>query len=146
MPSTARQPRDEVGVDGADHDVTVAYAVPDPIVLREPGELGPGEVGVETQAGQLGDARLVAGLAQPVTDVGGAPVLPDDRAAGGGKGLAVPQHRRLALVRDADGRRWLDIGDGERLPARRQRCLPDLLRLVLDPARLREVLGELLVA
>src|SRR5206468_1762295 len=52
----------------------------------------------------------------------------------------VPEDRRLALVRDRDGRR---------APSRRRRrgadATPDLLRVVLDPPRPRELLRKLLV-
>ena len=79
-------------------------------------------------------------------DVGGPPVLPHDRAPRGAQGLAVPEHDRLALVGDPDA---LDLGGvdlGQRGPGGLEGGLPDLLRAVLDPAGLREVLRELLVA
>jgi hypothetical protein len=85
----------------------------------------------------------VAGLAQPVADVAGAPVLPHDRAARSSERGPVPEHGGLALVGESDGRHGLP---GQRLAAGGQRRLPDLLGLVLDPARPREVLRELLVA
>src|SRR3546814_14982608 len=40
---------------------------------------------------------------QLLAESGGAAVLPDDRLVDGRTGLAVPDHRRLALVGDADG-------------------------------------------
>jgi len=57
----------------------------------------------------------------------------------------LPQQRRLALIRDADGGdvgggcagRGQYFGDGRRL--RR----PDLARVMLDPARMRKMLREL---
>ena len=130
--------------DGADDH----RAVPDPgpgarVVLGEPGELGAGEVRVEAQAGELTHPVLVAGLAQPVADVAGTPVLPHHRTARSGERGPVPEHRRLALVGESDGGHGLP---GQRLAAGGQRRLPDLLRLVLHPARPREVLRELLVA
>ena len=62
-------------------------------------------------------------------------------------GAPVPDHDRLALVRDADR------GDGlahrlelaRDLAERLERDAPDVLGVVLDPARLREVLRELAV-
>ena len=65
-------------------------------------------------------------------------------------GASVPRHDRLALVGDADrgdvvgADRAVDLGDD--LAQRRQHRLPDLDGVVLDPARLGEVLGELAVA
>ena len=64
----------------------------------------PGEVRVDDEAGALAHERLVAGRLEPVAELGGAPVLPDDGVVDRLAGLAVPDHRRLALVRDADGR------------------------------------------
>src|SRR5690606_17347665 len=86
--------------------------------------------------------------AQPVAHVGGAAVLPDDGAMDRAAGLAVPDDGGFALVGDADAReparidaggeqRMLDGGDGR---------APEILGLVLDPARIREVLVELLLA
>ena len=96
-------------------------------------QLRAGEVRVEAQAGQLGDARLVAVGAQLVADAGGAPVLPDDRAARGAEGLAVPQHGGLALVGDADRGRRVDRRPAvERLRGSGEGRRPDLA-----PARAR---------
>src|SRR5207253_10208366 len=86
--------------------------------------------------GELGAAR------------GRAPVLPDDRAVHGPAGCAVPEQGRLALVRDPDRREVargdprVDEGRGRRLLD----ALPDLLRVVLDPAGPGEVLRKLRVA
>ncbi len=56
-------------------------------------------------------------------------------------------HDRLALVGDADGLQLARAAAGvlERLAGDRVRDLPDLGRVVLDPAGAREVLGELAV-
>ena len=61
--------------------------------------------------------------------------------------VAVPGHDGLALVGDADpGQvRAVDAGVVERLAGHRARHVPDLARVVLDPARAREVLLELAV-
>ncbi|MNS78755.1 hypothetical protein D3C72_1123860 [compost metagenome] len=72
-----------------------------------------------------------------------APVLPDDGPVQRLARRRVPQHRGLALVGDAHG--------GEAIHAARlphhlatglQGRAPDLGRVMLDPARLREVLGQ----
>ena len=87
-------------------------------------------------------------VAHPLADVGRTPVLPDDRAARGAQGLAVPQQHRLALVGDADAGEvgLAAVPVGEAVAGRLEGGLPDLLRGVLDPAGLGEVLAELLVA
>ena len=85
---------------------------------------------------------------QPIAEVGGAAVLPDDRVVDGLAGLAIPDDRGLALVGDADGG---DVARPELRPAQRlggdgDLRRPDLLRVVLDPAGLRKDLLELLLA
>ncbi len=143
----ARHPRHEVGVDRADGVAPGLDEGPRVrLVLGEPGELRAREVRVEPEAGELGDALLVAGVAQPRADVGRPAVLPDDRAARGAEGLAVPEDDGLALVGDADAPQLAAVDLRQRLPRGLERRLPDLLGRVLDPAGPGEVLGELLVA
>jgi hypothetical protein len=55
---------------------------------------------------------------------------------------AIPQQGGLALIGDAD-RRDRAVRRCDRLAARRQYALPDLLRIVLDPARSRVDLAQL---
>src|SRR3546814_16613528 len=71
--------------------------------VEQPGDLGAGEVGVEQQAGALPHQVFGTLGTQLLAESGGAAVLPDDRLVDGRTGLAVPDHRRLALVGDADG-------------------------------------------
>ena len=59
----------------------------------------------------------------------------------GAAGRALPQHRRLALVGDAD-RGDRPVRGGGRFTAGRDDAPPDLLRVVLDPAGLRIMLGQ----
>ncbi len=77
---------------------------------------------------------------QPGAGIGGAAVLPDDRAVHGLAGRAVPQHHGLALVGDADGARCAAPAARQRLARRGQRVAPDILRVVLHPARCRVML------
>ena len=73
-------------------------------------------------------------------DAVGAGVLPDDRVVVRPAGVAVPHQRRLALVGDAErgkvaGRQLRRV---QRRMQHRRGALPDLDRVVLDPARLRQ--------
>ena len=90
---------------------------------------------------------LVAFALQFGADVGGAAVLPDDGAVHGLPRGAVPHHGGLALVGDADRGDVLCLQAGlfQRLAADRDRRGPDVLGLVLDPARGREMLREFLL-
>ena len=81
-------------------------------------------------------------------ELGGAPILPDNGIVDRLARFPVPDYHRLALVRDADGG---NIGGGGACLLdggldRPQHAVPDFLRVVLDPAILREVLGELLLS
>ena len=99
----AGHPGDQVGVDGADGVPARLDQRPGVrLVLGQPHQLGAGEVGVQPQPGQLGDPLLVALVLEPRADVGGTPVLPDDRPPRRAERLAVPEQDRLALVGDAD--------------------------------------------
>ena len=133
-----QQPGVDRAEDGARRQVGVA---------QQPLDLGAGEVGVEDEPGALADQRLVPGLAQLVAARRGAAVLPDQRPVQRLARCRVPGDDRLALVGDPDRVELgaLDAGVGERLARDPPRHLPDLARVVLDPARPREVLLELRV-
>ena len=114
-------------------------------VLQYPAQFRAREIRIEQQPRALGHHRLVPRLAQLRAVLGGAPVLPDDGAVNGLPGMAIPDHGRLALIGDADGSHIGDIQprllDHRAAGARRGR--PQIARLMLDPARLREMLVEL---
>jgi hypothetical protein len=99
---------------------------------------------VEHEPGALAEHPLVPGGAQLVAAARGPAVLPHDRPVQRAAGLAIPRDRRLALVRDPDPGEVLptDAGVVERLLGDAARDVPDLLRVVLDPAGPREVLAE----
>ena len=116
-------------------------------VSEQPLDLGPGEVGVDHEPGALADQVLVALLAELVAARRRAAVLPDEGVVDGLAGPRVPGDDGLALVRDPDPIQVgaLHAGVGERLRRDLAGHLPDLGRVVLDPAGPREVLLELAV-
>jgi hypothetical protein len=102
---------------------------------------------VDQEPGLGLDRGLQAVGLEPVAERRRAPVLPDDGVVDRRAGLAVPDQRGFALVGDADPGQLtgLEPGLGERALDHRQGAAPDVLGVVLDPARLRVVLGELLL-
>src|SRR5919112_3759237 len=77
-------------------------------------------------------------------DISGAAILPDDGAMNSLAGGAVPHDSGLALIGDADRGDILccQIGFLQCLAAGRDRGAPDVVGLVLDPARRRKMLRE----
>ena len=113
-------------------------------LVEEPHKLRSRKVGVEDQARLLAHHVGKAEGAQLVAYIGGASALPYDRVVYRLPRRPIPEHDRLALVRDAD-RRYLIAFDLRGLDgASRGGELgrPYLLGIVLDPSRLREYLLE----
>jgi hypothetical protein len=136
------------GVDRPERRPPFAGALLEPVdVAQQPLDLGRREVRVEHEARPLADALLLAGRAQLVAAPRRAPVLPDDRRMERLAGRRIPADDGLALAGDADR---LELPGPharvvERLAGHRVRDVPDLRRIVLDPAGPREVLRELAV-
>ena len=138
----------QIAIDGAEQEFAAAGAFARAgDVVEDPRDLGAGEIGIDDQAGFGRDRGLVAFGLEFGADVGGAAVLPDDGAVDRLAGDAVPHHGGLALVGDADRGDVLcgDIRFLQRLAAGRDRRGPDVLGLVLDPARGRKMLREFLL-
>ena len=116
-------------------------------VLQQPGQLGGGKIGVQFKPGALPDERGMAAGAQQVAGGRGAPVLPHDGRADGAARAAVPQHRRFALIGNADGG---NVGAGQALLVQHlarhgKLAFPDVGGIVFHPAGLRKMLGKLLL-
>jgi hypothetical protein len=130
---------DQPGVHGAGEDLaplgTPAQAVD---LVQQPAQLGAGEVGGQRQAGPAAEEVFVR--AQGVEDRAGTGVLPDDRVVHRAAGVPLPDDRGLALVGDPDGGEVAPLGGlGDDPPD----VGPDLLGVVLDPARPGEDLAVL---
>ena len=70
--------------------------------VQDVSDLRPAEVRVQGQARPLPEQRLVAGVPQALAGRRRDPALPDDRVGDRLAGRAIPDDRRLALVRDPD--------------------------------------------
>ena len=109
-------------------------------VVKDPLDLGAGEVWGQGQAHALLVALHSPVRSQLLDDVLGAGVLPDDGVVDGLAGVLVPHHRGLALVGDAHGGNVVPgqvaAGQGNRddFPD----VVPDFDGIMLDPAGVRE--------
>ena len=116
-------------------------------VVEDPLQLGGREVGVDDEAGLFPEFFGQAAGLQLVAVGAGAAALPDDRMVDRLTGLLVPDDGGLALVGDADGRdirrAGPDLVHGRKGHA--QLGGPDLVGVMLHPAGLRKILGELLL-
>ena len=85
-------------------------------------------------------------LAQPIllpagTNLGGTPVLPDNRVVEWPAGRPFPEDGRLALIGDTD-RSDRSVRRGQNLAAGGHHSAPNLFGIVLNPARFWVVLGQ----
>src|SRR5262245_16639880 len=139
---------DEPGVDGAERELAGRRPRAGARhVVEQPADLARGEIGVDEQAGFCLNRFAGAAGLQPFAVVRRAAILPDDRVVDRLAGLAVPDDRRLALVRDADRGHVFrpHARASERFDGDADLRRPDLLRIVLDPAGVRKNLPELLL-
>ncbi len=97
-------------------------------VLEDPHDLGAGEIGREGQSGDRFEALDPLGAGQPIDDLLGARVLPDDRVVDGLPGRPVPDDGGLTLVGDPDTHDIVagDVGLGEGGPDDLLHVSPDL--------------------
>ena len=116
-------------------------------VLQYPAELRAGEVGVDDEARLLPEYVAQPFFLKVVAILRSPAALPDDGVADRLSGVLVPYHGRFALVRDADRgdirRSRADLS--HRLDGDAKLRGPNFIRVMLYPACLRIVLGELLL-
>ncbi len=88
------------------------------------------------------------GVSEFIAEGGCTAVLPDDGVVDGLTGLTIPDDCRLALIGDSDSGDVcaVDVHLGHGLGRDTGLTRPDLVRIVLDPAALREDLPELLLS
>src|SRR5690606_1060392 len=116
-------------------------------VIQDPYELACGEIGIDPEAGVLDNQRFQTFFDQLAAVRRRAAVLPHDRGIDAFARRALPDQRRLTLVRDAERCEFL-----RRHPAVRDHLfhhfedrLPYFLRVVFHPTGLRIELRELLL-
>jgi hypothetical protein len=131
--------------DGARRQLPAFRSPPQLPVPQQPFELGGGEIRVGNETGVLPKHRFQTCLPKLDTALGGSAVLPDDGSGNRREAPPVPEYDSLSLIGDAE-RYGLFGGASERVAHGVDRHPEDFFGVVLDPARLREVLGEFAVA
>ena len=136
-PRAAGEVPQQPGVDGAGEELAALGPLTGAVdVVEDPRDLRPGRVGVGQKAG------LVLPFVRRLVHAGGARVLPDDRVVDRPPGLFVPHHGGFALVGNAQ--RFDVPRVGVQVHHRRRGgpagVVPDLHRVVLNPALARQVL------
>ena len=156
MHGTACQPGNQVAVDGSDCNGAAQNLTPNGwFIARYPGEFCRRKIWVKTKAGEHSNWSLCAESTKLFNNRRAATVLPDDCLASSDQVVAPPQNHSFTLVGDSDGnnaslapvvanRRACFAKLSQGAANRNQRCLPDLLRVVLDPSWLLKMLLELL--
>ena len=136
----AGQMPDDERVDGTERQLTRFGTGTRAVhILQQPAQLGATEVGIGDQAGLTADGLIEPLSTQCITETGSTPVLPHDGVVYRLTGLPVPYDSRFALVSDADSG---DIAADADFTRNSKLCLQDLVRVMLDPARLRIDLAE----
>ena len=148
MYGSARQFPNQPGVDRAEEQ----FALLRPFsrsgnIVQKPLDLGTGKIGIGHKACFRTDNVRNAFGYKIVNNIRSTAALPDNCVGNGLAGFFVPDNRRFPLIRDAD--RCDVVGCHVELPhgcaGNLQRCEPDFLRVMLDPAGLRKDLPEFLL-
>ena len=116
-------------------------------MVQNPFQLGRGEIRIRDQAGFLRQFLIESILIDLLDAVRGAAALPDDRVIDRLACIFFPHDGGLALIRDTDRRDLIDPDAGLRHRFRRDRQLrcPDIVRIMLHIAGLRENLSVFLL-
>ena len=146
MRLAARELPDQPGIDRTEDELALLCSLLCTLdMVEDPADLRAGEIRIDRQA------RLVANLIHESLglecrgDRCRLAGLPDDGVVDRTARLLVPDHGRLALVRDADAGDVArdETGLLESFLHDSDHRAPDFLSVMLDPARFREVLREL---
>ena len=117
-------------------------------VVEEPADLADGEIRREHHRRILAELFQEIGvLAEALDNLLRLHRLPADGVVDRSPRMAIPDHRRLTLIRDADRRdlRLFDARLANRLLRRLNLYRPDLVRILLDPAGLRVIDAQFLL-
>lgn len=145
----AGQVPDQPAIDGSKGQLSVfGLLAKAGIVLKKPLQFGGRKVSIGTQSGFFLNFLLMALAPQFCAQAFAATVLPDNGPIYRLAAAAVPDHRRFALIGDADCADVLRLQAGclQGLSGCLQLGFPDFNGVVLDPAGVRIVLGQLFLS
>jgi len=104
MPGAAGQVPDQPGIDRSESEAALpGHPAGVRGMIEDPGDFGPGKVGIRNQARLLTDQRPRTFRLEALAGGSGPAVLPDDGVMDGQARVAVPDDRRFPLIGDADG-------------------------------------------
>ena len=137
MNRTARQLPNQETINRAKQQFTIACAGTGTFnMVKNPTQLGARKIRINQEARALGDHLTMAGIAQTAALIGRAPILPDDCIVNGFTRGLIPNNRGFTLIGDANcgnlARR--DTRISQSVIAGSKRCLPQIKRIVFDPA------------
>ncbi len=141
---------DQPGIDSTEAELTLIGLLTCAFdVIKDPADLRAGKIRVKLKAGLLlellDDTRNLC--LHLLCEVSGTAALPYDCVVNRLPCRTIPYDDRLTLVGDTDRcnirRRCTNLR--HRLTCDRELCLPDFIGIMLYPARLREILCELLL-
>ena len=114
-------------------------------IIENPLDLRRGKIRVNDQSRLLTVCLLETLRLQCIRNVRSSAALPHDRIIDRFSSLLVPDNRRLTLIGDTDRRniRRRRADHVHRLNRHAKHCRPDLIGIVLHPARIRKKLPEL---
>ena len=114
-------------------------------IIENPLDLRRGKIRVNDQSRLLTVCLLETLRLQCIRNVRRSTALPHDRIIDRFSCLLVPDNRRLTLIGDTDRRniRRRRADHVHRLDRHAKHCRPDLIGIVLHPARIRKKLPEL---
>ena len=145
MDGPLRQLPDEPGLHGSKEQLAALCPLSGALhMIQNPFDLSSRKIGVDHQPGFLAEFFSQPLFLQGIAILRRPAALPDDGAVHRLAGIFIPDNGRLPLVRDADGRdifcRRPDPAHG--LHSHAQHTGPDLVCVMLHPARLRKILAE----
>ena len=141
---------DQPAVHGPEAEISLLRHLPGTFdMIQNPADFRTGKIRIDNEPRLLLEYinNFRAVHSQIFCEISGTAALPDNCVADRLPGSAVPQNCCFTLIRNANCRNflWRGINLPHRFTRYLQLTLPDLIGIMLHPARLREVLHEFLL-